>query len=110
MLDRARIGLIGCGEHGRGRLAAQLVGVMEADLIACADPDEEMTGRAVDECGFERAYGDYSTMLEREDLDGIVVAVPHDLLKDITIEVLCSGRNVFVEKPMGVTAAEAHEV
>jgi predicted dehydrogenase len=110
MPDRARIGLIGCGEHGRGRLASQLVNVAEASLVACADPDEEMTGRAMDECGFERAYGDYSTMLEREDIEGVVVAVPHDLLKDITIDVLRSGRHVFVEKPMGVNAAEAREV
>lgn len=110
MAERAHIGLIGCGENGRGRLGVQPVNVAEADLIACADPDEEMTVRTMDDCGFEQACGDCSTLLEREDLDGVVVAVPHDLLKDVSIDVLRSGRNVFVEKPMGLSAAEARKM
>ena len=110
MSDKTRIGLIGCGMHGRGNLAPRLATIEQADLIACADVDEVLTREAMKESGFERPYLDYERMLAQEDLAGVVVATPHHLLKDATIAAIQSGCNVFVEKPMGLNQQEGQEI
>ena len=105
-----RIGLIGCGNHGRNYLSKALKAVEEAELVACADLDESAAYGAAQEWGYARAYQDYGDMLSREELDGVVVALPHYRLKDAAIASIQAGRSVFVEKPVCVNRAEAMAV
>ena len=110
MSEKIRIGLIGCGEHGLGVLAAQVAGIEGADLIAGADVDDVAVRRAVEEFGFERPYLDYHRMLAEEDLHGVVVVTPHHLLKDAALSAIQSGVHVFIEKPMAVNRQEGQEL
>ena len=110
MENTVRIGLIGCGYHGRRGLSNALTKVKEAELIACADVDEAATRKAVEDYGYAHPYKDYREMLSRESLDAVVVALPHHLLKDAAIASIQSGRHVFLEKPMGVNRREGEEI
>ena len=51
-----RIGQIGCGRHGRLKLAKALASVGNADLVSCADLDEGAALRTAREFGFARHY------------------------------------------------------
>ena len=110
MANKARIGIIGCGDHQRRALMPQLASVDEAELVACADIDEVAAATASKEFGFERPYLDYHDMLSGEELDGVMITTPHYLLKTAAIDAIESGRNVFIEKPMGVSVQEAREI
>ena len=110
MTDKARIGIVGCGDHQQRALMPELATLEQADLIACADIDEVAAVTASKQFGFERPYLDYRDMLESEDLDGVMITTPHHLLKTAAIEAIESGCNVFVEKPMGVSVEEALEI
>ena len=110
MTGNLRIGLIGCGGHGLGRLSPALTKVEGVELAACADPDEVAAYRGVEQYGYGRPYLDHHDMLSREELDAVVVATPHHLLKDAAIASIQSGRPVFVEKPMATSLAEGEEV
>ena len=110
MPESLRIGLIGCGSQGRGNLATRLATIGQADLIACADVDEVLARKAMEECGFDRPYLDFERMLDQEELAGVVVATPHDLLKDAAIAAIDSGCHVFIEKPMGLNQEEGREI
>ena len=110
MAGNIRIGLIGCGGHGLGVLAAALKTVEGAKLTACADVEETAARGAADRLGLDRYHLDYHEMLSSEDLDAAVVAVPHHLLKNASLASIQSGLDVFVEKPMGVSRGEGVEV
>jgi predicted dehydrogenase len=110
MADKVRIGLIGCGDHSNKYLLPNTVSIEEAQVVACADVDEVRARQTMEDFGIERQYLDYEEMLKKEELDAVIVAPPHHVLKEAALASIQSGRNVFVEKPMGTTKAEAEEV
>ena len=106
-----KIGLIGCGGHGRQRLSKILRNMEDLlILVACSDTDMSSAKATASEDGYLKAYDNYINMLEKEDLDAVVIALPHDLLKSATISSLQAGVEVFVEKPAGVNSNEIIEI
>ena len=43
-------------------------------------------------------------------MDAVIVAVPHRYLKEVALSAINAGKHVFIEKPMGLNAAEGAEV
>ncbi len=106
-----KIGLIGCGGHGRDRLSKILFNMeSKVQLVACSDLDNASATSTATEHGYSNSYENYMDMLEKEDLDAVVVALPHDLLKSAGKSVLEAGLDLFVEKPAGVNADEILEI
>ncbi|NOY80286.1 MAG: Gfo/Idh/MocA family oxidoreductase [Kiritimatiellaeota bacterium] len=109
MNDKLRFGLIGCGAQGRYLSEAlRLTGA--AELIACADVRPEAAQAAAAHCGYKHFYSDLHDLLEQEELDAVVVAVVHDQLQPCGLAVVASGRHLFIEKPMALTAAAGREL
>jgi len=105
MADKMRIGLIGSGSQGRYLSeAASLSG--EAELVACADPNPEATQATVELCGYQGAYSSAEEMLEKADIDAVIVATIHDQLQPMTMAAIKAGKHVLAEKPMALNAAD----
>ena len=102
-----RLGLVGCGHHGRTRLSAAMSAIEGVDLIACADVDRSAADWTAGQWGYAAAYSDYRRMLDEEDLDAVMVSLPHHLLADASVAAIESGASLFVEKPAGVNAEDA---
>jgi predicted dehydrogenase len=93
---RPRLGFLGVGWIGRSRLdAVAAAGV--AEVAAIADP------------AVAGALGSYDELLATE-LDGVVIATPSALHAEQAIAALERGLPVFVQKPLGRTAAEVRAV
>ncbi|MQG16193.1 MAG: Gfo/Idh/MocA family oxidoreductase [SAR202 cluster bacterium] len=106
-----KMGLIGCGGHGRQRLSKILRGMGDlVTLVACSDTNIESSKATASEDGYFKAYDNYINMLDKERLDTVVIALPHDQLKSATISGLDAGVHVFVEKPAGVNSNEIIEI
>src|SRR5262245_51313471 len=77
--DRIRLGGIGPGDRGAGRLAAaQKLG---ADIVALADVNKGMLEMAQKSLAapVEKTYVDYNDLLARKDIDGVIIATPDHL-------------------------------
>jgi len=109
MASDLKIGLIGAGRHGC-YLSPFMKEVGGVRLMAAADVDEGARVKAQAECGYERVYADYGAMLKKEDLDGVIVATPHNLLRDACLAAIAAGRHVFVEKPAAMNLREGQEI
>ncbi len=96
-LNMAVIGVKGVGRQH----IAGIVQHVRAHLVAVADLDVE-SGRAAAEKNQARFYSDYSEMLEKEQLDAVVIATPHHLHAPMTIDALQANLNVLVEKPLAI--------
>ncbi len=66
--------------------------------------------RATAELPESGAYTDYRRILERDDIDAVLVATPTHTHARITIEAMEAGKHVYVEKPMTRYLHEAFDI
>lgn len=107
---KVRLGVIGAGWWATANHLPLLAARDDVELVAvCRLGKEEL--RAVQErFGFRYATEDYRELLERVDLDGVIVASPHSLHYEHARAALERGLHVMVEKPMCLRAEEAREL
>ena len=60
--------------------------------------------------GIPQIYSDYRAMIDRADLDAIVIATPNDSHYPITMKALEKGLHVLCEKPIALTYPQAQEM
>ena len=60
-----------------------------------------------EQSGAEKAYRDYREVLQRPDIDGVVLAVPDHWHHPMASQAMLAGKDVYLEKPMTRTVDEA---
>jgi predicted dehydrogenase len=104
-LDKLRIGVIGVS--GRGAIARnwhQPQARGRSLVVAGADTNEQFLAefrKNTNEDAFVTT--DYRELLERPDIDAVVVTVPDFLHEEIGCAALQAGKHVYCEKPMAIT-------
>jgi predicted dehydrogenase len=108
--DQINLATIGFGIQGIYDTAAALT-VDGVELVAVCDLYTGRLDRA------RELYGnalittrDYREILERKDIDAVIIATPDHWHKKISIEAMKSGKAVYCEKPMIQQFDEGHEV
>jgi predicted dehydrogenase len=111
--DRIRIGLIGCGGMGQSNLR-DFVKLPGVQCVALCDVDDAQVAKTQQEVLDAEGVGqkaelkarDYRRVLERKDIDAVVVATPDHWHALPTIQACQAGKDVYVEKPLSVCIAE----
>jgi predicted dehydrogenase len=104
--DRVRLGLIGCG--GRGRYVAGFMRKAPgAEFVAFCDVYQSNAEKARTALGPGGAvYADLRKLLERPDVDAVLVATPDHWHANATVTACLAGKDVYVEKPVSYTIRE----
>ena len=110
MPDKARIAVIGTGWWSTFAHIPTLKAHPDVELVALADIRPDVLAKAAEHYKVEKAYGDFREMLERETLDGVVVAVWHAAHYEVARACLEQGLHMVLEKPMVLTATHALEL
>ena len=103
----AKIGVIGTGWWATRAHLPAIVANPNAELVAIADPIDEKRELAASVFEPAASYADHREMLDKEDLDGVVIAVPHTAHFDVAMDALRSGCHLMLEKPMVVESRHA---
>ncbi|HZI53688.1 MAG TPA: Gfo/Idh/MocA family oxidoreductase [Chitinophagaceae bacterium] len=108
--DNIQIAVIGAGGMGLAD-ANTAITVPGVKLVAACDLYD---GRLVDA---KKIYGndiftsrDYREILQRKDIDAVIVATPDHWHKDISVAAMNSGKSVYCEKPMVHDVTEGNAV
>jgi predicted dehydrogenase len=108
--DRIRVGFIGLGNQGTGRLRQFL---KQQDVVAAAvcDVDQTRLDRASGVVSAAQgqkpeAYRDFRRLLDRKDLDAVMVGTPDHWHALPAIMACQAGKDVFVEKPLSYSIGE----
>jgi predicted dehydrogenase len=98
--DRVIVGLIGCG--GRGRYVANLMReVPNVEFGAVCDVYDQNAASARDWAGpSAHSYKDFRKLLERKDMDAVLIATPDHWHAIPTVLACQAGKDVYVEKPL----------
>lgn len=107
--ERINTGHIGTGGRGLSKLSDFM-----SQAIAVCDVDSNHVGEAVALCR-ERgkqvdSVGDYRRLLDRKDIDAIVVATPDQWHALTTIHAVQAGKDVDCEKPLSLTIGEGRRM
>ncbi|TVR51378.1 MAG: gfo/Idh/MocA family oxidoreductase [Spirochaetaceae bacterium] len=101
-----RTGLIGYGRNGSTMHANPICELPEFEMVAVCDVDKAARDAAAARFGVP-VYESYSQMLEKEDLDFVVVVTYNHQHASMAAECLEAGVDVLVTKPWAVNQAEA---
>jgi predicted dehydrogenase len=103
--EQIRIGSIGVGNQGKGNLKAflkQAVAVCEVDSTRLAD-----AAKTLEQAGKKPiTTGDYRKLLERKDIDAVVITTPDHWHALQTVQACQAGKDVYCEKPLTLTIDE----
>ena len=104
--EKLNIGVIGLA--GIGAIDARTFGKLGENIVALCDVDSAMLDKRVaEEHPKAHKYTDFRKMIEKEKLDGVVVATPDHTHAYISIWAMKHGLNVYCQKPLCQTVEEA---
>jgi myo-inositol 2-dehydrogenase / D-chiro-inositol 1-dehydrogenase len=115
--NRIRVAQIGCGRIARDH---DMPGVMKsglADIVAVCDVDaaraedgrkhlEKMYRDANAAVPSITVHRDYREILERKDIDAVVISTPDHAHAQPALEAVLAGKDVYLQKPFTMTIAE----
>src|SRR5688572_571561 len=108
--DRIRLGFIGVGNRGSQLLDAFLPH-SDMQVVALCDVYEPYLERANQELDVKaETYSDFRKLMDRDDLNGIVIATPDHWHALQTIAACDAGKDVYVEKPLSITIHEGRRM
>ena len=102
------LALVGCGDIASTYLNAAL-DVPEANFVVLHDTADEVANKLGDEYRIAVA-DDYQSVLDSDDVDAVLLAVPHHLHASMTIAAAHAGKHVLCEKPIATTVADAERM
>jgi predicted dehydrogenase len=108
--DRINVAFIGNGMQFQTLIRVfknRLEQKKDIHISAVCDVWEPRLKDAMAKSGAEKAYRDYREVLARPDIDGVVLAVPDHWHHPMASQAMLAGKDVYLEKPMTRTVAEA---
>ncbi len=108
--DRIRLGIIGSGSRGQW-LMGYVNEIGGTEWVAAADVYGVRSEQAEKRAGKPiTKYGDYRRVLDRGDVDAVIIAAPDHWHARMTIDAARAGKDIFCEKPMTSSASQGHAV
>lgn len=104
--EKLNVAMVGTAHQAR----FSIDNVKGENIVAVCDIDDNYLAAAVKDFPSAKPYNDFRKMLDRKDIDAVVVATPDHMHAPATLAALQSGRHVYCEKPLTHTVEEARKV
>ncbi|MBI3960296.1 MAG: Gfo/Idh/MocA family oxidoreductase [Chloroflexi bacterium] len=108
--QKLRIGVIGIGWYAGTALIPRLRETGRAEIVAIARRNTDRLAQAQQELKVGEAYTDWREMLDKSQLDAVVISTPPNAHTEPALAALERGLHVFVEKPIALTPADAQRM
>ncbi len=108
--DRVRLGFIGVANRG-GQLISAFLPHQDMEIAALCDIDRTTLGKAKARLdGKPDTCDDFRKLIERKDIDAVVIATPDHWHAIQTITACDAGKDVYCEKPLSITIHEGRRM
>ena len=103
-----RWGVLGVAKIALEKVIPAITASNGTEVAAIASRSVDKARAAAQRLGIPRAYGSYDELLADPDIDAIYNPLPNHLHVPWSLRALEAGKHVLCEKPIALTAAEAH--
>jgi len=108
--DRVRLGFIGVANRG-GQLLNAFLDHDDMEVAALCDVSQSTLDKALARVGGKAdTCRDFRKLIDRQDLDALVIATPDHWHAIQTIAACNAGKDVYVEKPLSITVYEGRRM
>lgn len=109
--NRIRVGIIGCGNRGN-QVATDWMKHSDSVFVAACDVAKDRLDNTATRLGKTQGntldtYEDYRRVLERKDVDAVLIATPDHWHAPQLLDALSAGKHVYIEKPISNTIEAA---
>lgn len=109
-MPRLKLGYVGCGHMAQKVHIPNIMLLEDAELVALAEVKPEL-GKAVQaHWQIPRLYSHHSELAADADVEAVAVSGHFAVQGEIAADLLRAGKDVFVEKPMAISAAQAYQI
>lgn len=108
--QKVKLGIIGVGGRAQQNLDEEKNAIASQEIVAICDTDSKRLEIAAQRFPKAAKYSDFRKLLERNDLDGVVVSTADHTHAPATLIALSTGKHVYCEKPLAHTVEEARRV
>lgn len=105
-MDQVRVGIIGSAFSSNIHAEA-LEEVCEARITAACSSNKGHVEEFARKWKIPWTTTDYRQLLERKDVDAVVVGIPNDLHRQVVVAAAEAGKHVILEKPIAHTLSDA---
>jgi predicted dehydrogenase len=126
-MSRVKLGLVGVGVPSSeptwkaklhwsvpsiawARYFPQIASIPDAELVAVCDVIEGYARRVQQVYGVKQIFTDYDEMLEKGDIDAVIITTPNRFHAQMAIKAIRAGKHVLVEKPLATNLEDAKKV
>ncbi|MBR6558212.1 MAG: Gfo/Idh/MocA family oxidoreductase [Clostridia bacterium] len=111
MAEKLRIGVIGCGNMGRGVHIEAYKRMKNIEVVSVCDVLRDRAELASSMVGGNaQVFESYTDLINAGGIDAVDICTPNYLHSVIAVEALNAGLHVFCEKPDAVSVAEAEKM
>jgi len=105
-----RWGVLGASLFATRRMIPAIQRGRDLAVTAIASRSKEKADKAARELNIAKAYGSYEELLGDPDIDAVYIPLPNHLHTPYAIKAAEAGKHVLCEKPIALSAAEAHSL
>ncbi|MFA6598166.1 MAG: Gfo/Idh/MocA family oxidoreductase [Ignavibacteriaceae bacterium] len=105
-MNQVKIGIIGLGSIAQLIHLPMLKKLNNANITAVSELNKNRLMSVGEKFGIKSLYTDYNEMLEKEDLDAVIIATPTDTHLPIALACIEKKKNILIEKPISRSIKE----
>ncbi len=109
-MEKIKVGVIGLGGVAQLVHLPNLIKLPNAEIAAVAEVNKNRLQTISNKFHIKERFTNYKEMLEKSDIEAVIIATPTNTHKEIAIDCLQAGKDVLVEKPLSRTYLEAKQV
>ncbi|HLJ47241.1 MAG TPA: Gfo/Idh/MocA family oxidoreductase [Bryobacteraceae bacterium] len=108
--DRIQVGVIGTGARAQELMQALQV-LPGVEIVGVVDAYKGRVERAIERTnGRAKAYPDHHALLAQQSIDAVVVGTPDHWHRQMVIDAMAAGKDVYCEKPLTYRSSEGVDI
>lgn len=108
--DRVQVGFVGTGARAHELMPALLANP-GVEIVAVTDAYKGRVERAIERTGGRaKPYKSYKEIFADKSIDAVVIATPDHWHRNMVLEAMAAGKDVYCEKPLTYRSAEGVEI
>jgi predicted dehydrogenase len=109
-MEKARIGVVGLGTVAQLVHLPNLSKINNAEIAAVSEIKSSRLNAVAEKFNVKNKFRDHNEMLEKSELDAVIIATPTSTHKDIALDCIKAGKDMLIEKPMARNYVEAKQI